>query len=291
MNDYQPLNSQDLEKGYFLLTHRQLIKKIIVGAALLVILIIYTVVVFNFIRFVRTGTFNAMSQAANWTYDWASYHQSRQPKGLDNSPAQFFSLGKTKYNLLAVISNPNEDWAVTQLDYTFIVNGQELEKQTAFINPAEKRLLTKMGYEARTNISKLEIKIDNIKWFRVENDLPDINFEIKEAKFFPATRQTVGADTFDVPARATWTAKNLSLFNFWNVTWQVALMSGSKIVAINELSTRDFLSLESRDLEIAWLNDLPRVGSLEVFPVLNKLDFDNFKDLRPALEPTEIYKL
>ncbi|MDP2812573.1 MAG: hypothetical protein Q8O32_02675 [bacterium] len=274
-----------------MLTHRPLLKKILIGAGIFVVLLIYTLAVWNFIKFIRAGTFNTMAQQANWTYDWASYHQSRQPQAIKNSPAQFFSVASRKYNLVAVVENSNEDWSVASLDYTFIINGQELESQTAFINPEEKRLVTKMGYEAVTGISKVEIKIDNIKWYRVENDLPEINFEVKEAKFFPATRQTVGEDTFDVPARVTWQAKNWSLFNFWDVTWQVVLMSGAKIVAVNELNTRDFLSLESRDLEVVWLNDLSRIGTVEIYPILNKLDFDNFKELYIEPGSDEIYKL
>ena len=291
MDDYQPLNPKDIERGYFLLSHRDLIKKILFGLAVFVVIIIYLVAIFGLIRFIREGSFDSMASNANQNYNWAAYHASRQPLPVKNSPPQFFLLGSKIYNLMAVVENPNDNWAITQLDYTFIVNGQELEKQTAFINPKERRLLTKMGYGAESGISKIEIKIDNIKWYRIDNDLPDINFEIKEAKFQAATRETVEDKTFDVPARATWTAKNLSLFNFWSVSWQVVLMSGAKIVAVNELNTRDFLSLESRDLEVVWLGDLPRVTTVEVYPILNKLDSDNFKDLYIAPGSDDLYKL
>jgi len=182
MNDYQPLNPKDIERGYFVLTHRPLIKKILIGTGVFLVLLIYALAIWNFIEFIKAGTFSTMAQQANWTYDWTAYHQSRQPRAIKNSPAQFFSVASRKYNLVAVVENPNEDWAITSLDYTFIINDQELESQTAFINPGEKRLLTKMGYEVGTGLSKVEIKIDNIEWYRVENDLPEINFEVKEAK-------------------------------------------------------------------------------------------------------------
>lgn len=291
MDDYQPLNPKDIERGYFLLSHRNLIKKIVIGLVIFVIALIYLVAILGLVRFIREGSFGTMAASTNQNYNWAAYHSSRQPMPVKNSPPQFFLLGSKRYNLMAVVENPNDNWAITQLDYTFIINGQSLEKQTAFINPGERRLLTKMGYGAEAGINKIEIKIDNIKWYRIANDLPSINFEIKEAKFQAATRETVEDKTFDVPARVTWTAKNLSLFNFWSVSWQVVLMSGAKIVAVNELNTTDFLSLESRELEVVWLNDLPRVTTVEVYPILNKLDSDNFKDLYIEPSSDDLYKL
>ena len=61
-------------------------------------------------------------------------------------------------------------------------------------------------------------------------------------------------------------------------------MTGDRIVGFNELKSRDFKSLEKRELEIAWLYDLPRVSNVEIYPILNSLDFSNFKDLQ--LDPS-----
>ncbi|RJQ35342.1 hypothetical protein C4566_00810, partial [Candidatus Parcubacteria bacterium] len=74
----------------------------------------------------------------------------------------------------------------------------------------------------------------------------------------------------------TWQAQNLSLYDFWEVDWQIALFDGDNLVGVNEAKSRDFKSLESRDIEVAWLKDLPRVTKVQIFPVLNWLDKDNF---------------
>lgn len=280
MQDYQPLDPKDLERSYFLLTHRDTIKKIFILLLGLVLLLILTLFTINFISFVRGGTLVNTAYQIGQSYNWTAFHSSRQPQPLRNASPQFFSLGSGNYNLLAVVENPNSGWAIVSLDYSFVVNGQTLASQTAFLNPGQKRLLTRMSHREDRGISSLDIKIENIKWHRVENDVPEVAWEISEARFQPATRQTVNDQTFDVPARATWQARNFSLYHFWEVDWQVVLMSGDRIVGFNELKSRDFMSLEKRELEVAWLYDLPRVGTVEVYPILNSLDFSNFKNLQ-----------
>ena len=42
---------------------------------------------------------------------------------------------------------------------------------------------------------------------------------------------------------------------------------------------------------MVWLGDLPRVTTVEVYPILNKLDSDNFKDLYIAPGSDDLYKL
>ena len=284
MQDYQPLDPKDLERSYFLLTHKDSIKKIFLLILGVFILAIYLIFVLNFIPFVKAGSLNNLAQSIGQSYNWSTFHASRQPQPLRNSSPQFFSLGGGNYNLLSIVENPNQDWAISSLDYKFVINGQELPVQKAFLNRGQSRLFTKMSHREDKGISSLEIKIENIKWYRAENDIPEIAWEINEVNFQPASRQTVEGRTFDIPARVTWQARNLSLYNFWEVDWQIVLMAGDRAVGFNELKSRDFMSLEKKELEIVWLYDLPRVSTVEIYPILNSLDFSNFKNLQ--LDPS-----
>ena len=68
MDDYQPLNPKDIERGYFLLSHRGLIKKIILGLAIFVIAIVYLVAILGLVKFIREGSFSTMATSTNQNY-------------------------------------------------------------------------------------------------------------------------------------------------------------------------------------------------------------------------------
>lgn len=277
MDDYKPLSKEELERGYFFLTHRDSFKKIFLWGAIVLLAVLYIILIFNVVKYFRSGSLNEAALGISQNYNWAAYHQANKPQPIAVSASQYFALGGQRYTLAALVENKNANWAVRNLDYSFVVNGQELNSRQSFIGPSEKKFLLLTGYEASAGISKVEIKINHIDWYHIDNDLPEINWDIKDVQFQAATRQTVGDVTVDVPARVTWQAQNLSLYNFWEVAWQVGLFQGDRLVGVAEMNTRDFASLETRPLEVVWLNDLTRVTRTEVYPVVNKLDPDNFK--------------
>ena len=284
MDDYKPLKQKELDRGYYFLTHRPMIKKALYGVAIAILALAYLFVISNIIKYVTGTSFNtAALQMANNT-DWATYHQNRMPQDINVSATQFLAIGAGRYNLLAKVSNPNDDWAVSEFEYTFVVNGKALEAKTLFLNPGEEYFLLDIGYESTKAISSLKVVLDNIKWRRWENDTPVIQWQVKDNNFKPLSREVVGNDTIVVQPHATWEAINMSLFAFWEVDWQVILYNGDRVVAVSEVKSKDFDSLESRQLEAIWLNDLPRVTRTEVWPLLNWLDLDSFKEITPDRE-------
>ena len=279
MNDYQPLKQKELDRGYYFLTHRPMIKKTLYGVAIAILALSYLFIIGNIIKYVTGTSFDTTAlQMANST-DWATYHQNRMPRDISVSATQFLAIGSGRYNLLARVSNPNDDWAVSEFEYTFIVNGEALETNTLFLNPTEEYFLLEIGYESTQAISSLKVVLDNIKWRRWENDTPVIRWQIKDINFKPLSREVVGNDTITVQPRATWEAINTSLFAFWEVDWQVVLYNGDRVAAVSEVKAKDFDSLESRQLEAIWLNDLPRITKTEVWPLLNWADLDSFKEI------------
>lgn len=279
MDDYKPLSKDELERGYFFLTHRDFFKKIFLWVAIGLLAILYAGLAFNVFRYLRAGSLDEAAMGISQNYNWAAYHQANKPQAIVVASPQYFSLGGQRYNLAALVENNNANWAIKKLDYTFVVNGQDISSQTSFLNPSEKKFLLVTGYEARAGLSKLEVKINNIDWYRIDNNFPDVNWDIKDVKFQAATRQTVAGEAVDVPARVTWQAQNLSLYNFWEVAWQVGLFQGDRLIGVAQINARDFLSLETRAMELVWLGDLSRVTRTDVYPVLNKLDRNNFKQL------------
>ncbi len=284
MDDYQPLTQKELERGYYFLTHRPLFRKALYGVAIAVLALSYILVVNNIIKYVTGTSFNYLALQMAESTDWTAYHQNRAPRDLEVSATQFLAIGGGRYNLLAKISNPNNDWSISEFEYTFVVNGKALETKKSFLNPSEDHLLLEIGHNSSQAISNLNIVIDNIKWRRWENDVPVIEWQLKDITFKPLTREVVGNDTVTIPPQVTWEAINRSLYSFWEVDWQVVLYNADRVVAVSEVRSENFGPLESKQIEAIWLNDLPRVTKTEVRPLLNWLDSDNFKEIKANLE-------
>lgn len=281
MNDYQPLSPKELERGYFFQTHKEGFKKISLFTFIAVIVVIYGVAIFSLISTVRGAGFNETAQRlVGGVFDWQTYHQNRAPLPVIASSSQFISLGDLRYDLVAFINNPNNDWAMPEFEYTFLVNGVELPTQTSFLNPGENRMLIRTAYVASGTIKEVKVNIGTMKWRRYEKDVPVVDWDIQNVRYQPITRQTVDKKSFIISPRVIWEAKNMSLYDFWTVDWQVALFSGDKVVGIKEYRAKDFNSLQSKEMEVVWLNDLPRVTKTVVYPVLNWLDSKNFKTMQ-----------
>jgi len=279
MNDYTPLTQKQLERGYFFLTHKAFYRKVALIVSILSLVIFYSTIVWGVVGIVKSSDYQALALSLSNKEDWNTYHNQRQPILLEASNTSVLPLGNKKYNLIAFIENQNNDWSITEFDYTFIINGQAIESEKGFLNPGEKRMLLKLGYKSKEAIKDLEVQLDNIKWRRFDNNVPVINWGISNLKFYPVTRKTVDKKTEEIPAHVNWAAENLSLHHFWDVGFQVVLFSGCKVVGVQEINASNFISLEQRDFKIPWLEDLPRISKTEVFPILNWLDYDNYKDL------------
>jgi hypothetical protein len=287
MDDYKPISQKELERGYFFVSHRLLLKKIIFLLSILVLVIFYGILIFRTVKYFMGSSFSDLAlEIQQSTYDFASYHNQRIPKNIILGQPEFISLGDRRYNIVAMVENPNKDWAVKSIDYYFVSQGEASPSKTVFINPGEKRLLALTAYESNKAIRNPELVVSNVEWYRIDNSFPQINIELRDIKFQASSREIVDGVTSDLPARVLWQAYNNSVYNFWEIDWQVALYNSDRLVAINEIKTKDFLALENRDLEAVWLTQLPRVTRAAVFPIINKLDRNIFKDIyvTPKLE-------
>ena len=112
--------------------------------------------------------------------DWATYHNQRQPIPLEVSSTAILPLGDKKYNLVAFVENANNNWSITEFDYVFVINNQPIEVGKSFLNPGEKRMVLKVGYESQEVIKNLEVQLDNIKWRRLDDNVPIINWGIRD---------------------------------------------------------------------------------------------------------------
>lgn len=284
MDDYKPLSQSEIDRAYFFVSHRLLIKKIILIAFAVALAILYIILFFNLINFFRASSFEETArQIENSTFDWAAYHSDRAPQDIITASSQFISLGDRKYNLAVYAENPNDRWAAISVEYNFFSDGQLIASDISFLNPKERRLLPIIAKELDSPVRNLSVEIGDVEWQRIDNNFPSIEFDISNVAFQAASRQsTEDGDTIDLPSRVTWQAENLSLYNFWEVKWQVALFNSDRLVALQQVVSKDFLGLEKRNVEAVWLDVLPRVTRAEINMVLDKSDPSIYKDIYVA---------
>ncbi len=293
MPDYETLTPKELERGYYFLTHRALFVRIFWIVSILLLVFIYAVLVVNLIGYFRGPTWSEMAKGVTTNSNWASYHASRAPQALVVGPVQVLSVGKDLYNFVAIVENPNEDWVLPQFDYRFIIQGQALPMEQSFLNTKEDALLLKIGYKSDLALSNLDVQVEtgNYQWYRLNSSIIPIYWDIQNVSWQPTGNISVDDKAVALPATATWQATNLSLYDFWQVDWQVALFSGDSIVGVAQVTDRDFSSQQSKELEAVWHNNLPHVSRVEVWPRLNWSDKSIFKDLTSQPSGSDRLKL
>ncbi|MBT6691387.1 hypothetical protein HOB10_03585 [Candidatus Parcubacteria bacterium] len=285
MNDYKPLTTKELERGYFFLTHKGALRKMLFGAGIFVVVIVYIILLINAIGFVQKAGWQHMAMGIGQGSNWAARHAQGAPMPILTKNVQALSLGDRRYALVAFIENPNEDWAARSFKYRFVVDGQALPEEEAFMNPSvnplkkEERMLIKFGYESSRPPSDVRLDVDAFQWRRYENDSPVINWDVLDIRYYAASRESLNGNDVIVDPHVDWWAQNLSLYDLWEAKFQIALFNGDRLVGVNEILSKDFISLQKKELEVIWLNDLSRVTTTKVYPVVNWLDYDNFKAL------------
>lgn len=291
MPNYETLTPKELERGYYFLTHRALFTRIFWIVGILLLFIIYAILVVNSISYFRGSTWSQMAQRITTTSDWAGYHASRAPQAITVGPVQVLSVGPGIYNFVATVDNANEDWVLPQFDYHFIVQGQTLPVEHSFLNAKEDGLLLKIGYKSDLALSNLDVQVEtgNYMWNRLNSTIAPIYWDIQNVTWQPAGSISVNDKAVAIPATATWQAKNLSLYDFWQVNWQVALFSGDTIVGVDQITDRNFSAGQTKQLEAVWHNDLPHVSRVEVWPRLNWSDKSVFKE--PVSQPPSTDRL
>jgi hypothetical protein len=175
-----------------------------------------------------------------------------QPLQIINSGK--IDLGNGKADFWVEISNPNDDYGVVKLEYSFILNQSNTSESRrsgdTFILPGDKK-----RYVLLLNVSS-EYELQDFKinqepeWAQLsKSSLPEL-----------VTRNiSLGISTKAGNAfTAFGTLTNASPVNLKNIQ-VIAIITddNSNIIGVNQTLVRDVLTLESRDFEMIWKEELP----------------------------------
>jgi len=197
-----------------------------------------------------------------------------KPDDLHIGASYIIPAGDGRYDLMAMIENKNKKWMATEIEYSFLVDGEKLELRNSFILPMSKKPLVYFNAD-RNGTVKLEM--ENIKWKRVD-DYSLIShkddFEIESAEFIP-----IGAGVSFGQAEIVLT--NKSPFSLWELGLAVVVYDQfSRPAALNYAVINKFMYQEERELKISWANKILGSGfRIEVYPEVDFTTDDAVMDI------------
>lgn len=273
--DSSQIDKKILARGYWIATHRIAIKKWTTIA-------LYSLITLSFaVFFIQFGVYifrlhewdSLVASAIAERYDWEPIHQARAPLDLQIGSPYIFALGDNRYDLVVEAYNPNKQWALRRLKYTFTTDtGEDLPTEDAVILPLERRLFSILNFQAQEPINSASFETTDLFWQKV-TQLPHLSWVYLKQPEFKGREVIIDNGKQSVlPARVTWTVQNGSTLNIRDMVWQVGLYSRETLVSVIEYQSSNFEFLEERKFDIVINNSLPRIDHIELYPLVNVFD-------------------
>ncbi|MEK7167066.1 MAG: hypothetical protein AAB732_01495 [Patescibacteria group bacterium] len=275
-----PLTKEQFKLAYWISTHKKRIKLSVIIGLIILNIILIGILSFNIIVYLKNQKqyqtmLNSLSKDL---IDYNLFREKNKPKDLVILLTNNVASRNQKYDTISQIENLNFQWTA-QYDYQFILNGKEGNIKTNFILPNEKKFLMDFNFESLTKNPAAELKILNIQWKRIRylSKIPETQFKIENIKYFPIGSQ-ITLEKKNNANRVNFEVTNNSSYSFWETFFKVILYQNDKIVGVNIIPAKQFLSKEKRFLSTSWTNFLPFITKTFIEP---ETDVLNFKNLMP----------
>lgn len=218
----------------------------------------------------------SLEELTDNTIDYTFFHRANRPADI-----QILSFDSTngrdgRFDFIAKLFNPNEHFSASKVDLQLFVGSKPIAEKSTFILPGEEKLIVFFGEEIE-QVSSPVLRIVKVQWARqrayAEYAEPRLNFEITEIDFTSANNQLpVNTLNFKI--------KNNTAFSYWQVGVYAGLVSGGSITAGNYILLDQFVSGETRDVEMRWHEPLFGITDFEIFTEVNILDESVFMGVR-----------
>ena len=175
-------------------------------------------------------------------------------------------------DFLARLENPNPAWTVFSYNYTFSIDGVDLQQERSFALPGEHYLAG--FHSSKEPFSDVKMKIENLKWRKIN---PFVDQE--RLKTFDITSENsvfVPGDKREVVDSVVTTINNKTPFGFWKGEVLAVVYKNKQPLAVGAAFFDQFKAGEERKGEIG-LGVLPvfQVDEIKIIPQVNFLDDQN----------------
>ncbi len=277
--------NKDLARSTWFVTHRILLRKIVIGILLTWIVVagLYSLVILGAYLFSgywadRDIRIQTAKEFQNYTNSVSSY--AAQP--LQISGMKVFQTGEN-YDFYSLAVNPNLRF-IARIKYNYVFEGGETPSKVVTVDPGKKIPLTVFGFPSASYPAGAKLQIQDTRWRKIDPHL------IPDVKGYSMTRDNFLVDNVViehnlagsvVPPRITFDIQNNTAYSYYEGRFTVLLLSGGSVEAIVPLSIKDFRAGQNFPLDIRPVFDISSIDDIEVIPLMDV--FDNSEFL-PALK-------
>lgn len=256
---------------YFFVAQQILLKRLLVVILILLNIILWWGAWSKFVSYISYTSYyeQMLNQLTMPVVNWAAYHEATKPQELQLLGSYQLKSDKNKYDLVAKVSNVNQNWLARQVDYFFIVDGLPLAKQTTFVAPGQQKFLVHFGYVSESYPTNVEIKIEAVSWQRWQDKelLRSLDNLIISGESYLQERG-VSEVSFNVT--------NNNNFGWWQIGWQIALYQSNAPVAVNYVTIDKLLAGQTRAIVASWLEGISTPSRIEIIPDIDLNDANNY---------------
>lgn len=275
MVDFASINNQPLRGKLieWMILHKIALKKFLIYFLILLSLLFWGYGMYGLVDWLFITGPAERSAIARLHENLVNPEAIPRPRSLEIKGITLIS--GTRYDAFAVIKNPNSKWFAT-FDYRFLIAGEETTTRQGFILPGEEKFIFDLGLQVKGKPTRATLELKNLHWKRIQSrEIPDYDayrdarlaFGISDVSYTP-TLQVAGKAI----SRATFTVRNNSAFNYFEVPFVVILHRGGVIAGIGLATAQNLNSGEERKMDATWFDTLSGITKVEVRPELNILD-------------------
>lgn len=275
------ISDRQLQFGYWWVLHKKQLKTLRGIIILVVALLIFSNMTLQLIGYIQgrmtvTKNINILS-SENIQYTQA--RQKTKPINVVLGEVQVIPSSTPKaVDVIVQITNPNESWAIAQLDYNFTVKGEDLSQKTTYLAPGQTIYLMDFGISSTSDSpddTEAAIHMNGITWKQAHKGLlPEAVFTIGDFDF-ETTRVENPSVKNSIFTNIKTTITNESVYGFWKVDFLLLLTQDDEIIAAQKFSVDRFLMNETYTLQAQWNKQLSRSIVPKVIPIVNLVDESN----------------
>lgn len=279
----QELTDKELRivKWYFV--HRAAIRRWTIILLIIINVIFWSLAIWNTVNYFlfKQKHQEMLQELTRDQVNYLALHQHFQPKDLEIKDLFVVRLNpfdqdkKIKYDFIALIENPNQEWMISSAEYYFFWTEGKTQIKSNFILPGEKKYLTALGETTDRKINKAEFVFEKINWQRIRpnQETPIVLSELSINNL--NVDYAISEEKMIALPRITFLVKNQSVYGLRQVNFLVVLYRDKEIIGVNLLSVKNWRSNEEREMELIW-PDIPQYNLIEIYPEFNPYNPENF---------------
>ncbi|MAF13365.1 MAG: hypothetical protein CMI53_00525 [Parcubacteria group bacterium] len=279
LNQPNKVSNFQLKISYWYVTHKLQLRRLLVAllVALIVALFGFSIFRASIILFVEDKELEqTLSLLTTDAINYEYFHEVNKPRELKIVSFDAVDGREKRFDFIAQVQNSNEKWVATDVLFQLISGGKVIAEKRSFVYPNETKFVAIFGQEVLSGNPVL--RIADVKWRRYlgfnEFAEPRLRFVVGETDFKAARESGIKGE---LPiSTLNFEVSNKSGFSYWQTGIYIVLLSGQKIVAANYTTLDQFLSGETRTVEMRWYESLPTINEIQVLPEVDILDITSY---------------